>query len=81
VEYRSTTTVAGDTVAGASLHAANLTIRQVQSFVHVLSPAPGDSPLLFQANGSLAGATLTLFPRVVFLDGTQLPSAIVMSAR
>ncbi len=80
VEYRSTTTVAGDTVAGASLHAANLTIRQVDSFVHVLPPAPGDSPLLFEAVGSLAGATLTLFPRVEFLDGTQLPSPIVMSA-
>jgi hypothetical protein len=81
VEYRSTTTVAGDTVGGASLHAANLTIRQVYSFVQVISPPPGYPPLAFDAVGSLAGATLTLFPRVQFLDGTQLPSPIVMSAR
>lgn len=81
--YDEVVTVSGDTVAGMSLTASSLTVTHPNAFVRVSAPGPGQegTPLRFDAQGSLVGGTLTLFPSYFSLDGRPLVSPIVASAQ
>ena len=80
--YDEVVTAEGDTVGAMSLVASNLTVTHPNTFVRVSSSGPGreGTPLRFDAQGSLVGRTLTLFPTYYTLDGTPLVSPIVASA-
>jgi hypothetical protein len=80
--YDEAVTVDGDIVGGKSLTATSLSVAHPNAFIRVSSPGPGPEGTLlrFDAQGSLVGRTLTLFPIYNSLDGIPLVSPIVASA-
>jgi hypothetical protein len=80
--YDEAVTADGDLVGGMSLTAASLSVAHPNAFIRVSSPGPGTegTPLRFDAQGSLVGRTLTLFPTYYSFDGSSLVSPIVASA-
>jgi hypothetical protein len=80
--YDQVVTMAGVTAGQVSVTASNLTVSRQNSFVRVASPgtATPNTPLEFEAEGSLVGRTLTLFTNYRLLDGSTLVSPIVARA-
>ena len=79
--YDEVVTAEGDTLGGKSLQAESLMLTRTNGFVRITDDEPPISVLHFEARGSLAGSTLTLFPSFSFLDGSVLPSPIVARAQ
>ncbi len=73
--YEEIVTIEGDTVGAQSLEARNLTLTHTNGFVRITDAEPPMSVLHFEAEGSLVGGTLTLFP------GFALSAPIVSRTR